>query len=432
MRPINKAAVHLPVSLFLAFELHYSLPGLGDRRPVLSHRRPPTILMHYDLPLYVLSFLLLDPPSTLARTSDLFHPRSWFSSPPQKRYDTFDVNPNGSTFLWILEDDYSGPTFFNYFGFYDGDDPTHGTVNYVNSSEAFSKGLAYVQDDGIVVMKGDNTTWLDDGVDRDSVRISSYAQYNTGLFILDLNQAPWGCGVWPAFWTLGSGTWPNTGEIDIIEGVHDNQHNQVAWHTKAGCYLNPNASFTGTVVETNGVNNTVCDGTVNYNSGCGITEWSRASYGPYFDAQGGGIFAMKWDENGIAVYSFYRAAIPVDIDNGSPNPSNWGVPVASLESADCDPLEYFANHSIIFDITFCGDWAGNSYATSGCPGSCSDRLKDPSNFVNASWSINSLKVYRKQILNGQVSAASPSPITRGSLTWGLTYLLIFVGILTSL
>lgn len=27
-----------------------------------------------------------------------------------------------------------------------------------------------------------------------SVRISSQAQYNTGLFILDLNRAPWGCG----------------------------------------------------------------------------------------------------------------------------------------------------------------------------------------------------------------------------------------------
>lgn len=24
------------------------------------------------------------------------------------------------------------------------------------------------------------------------------------------------------------------GEIDIIEGVHDNQHNQVAWHTGPG------------------------------------------------------------------------------------------------------------------------------------------------------------------------------------------------------
>lgn len=35
--------------------------------------------------------------------------------------------------------------------------------------------------------------------------------------------------------------------------------------------------------------------------GCGVTEWSQASYGPTFDAQGGGIFAMKWDQDGISV-----------------------------------------------------------------------------------------------------------------------------------
>jgi hypothetical protein len=40
-----------------------------------------------------------------------------------------------------------------------------------------------------------------------SVRISSKKQYNTGLFILDINRAPWGCAVWPAWWTLG-GNWP--------------------------------------------------------------------------------------------------------------------------------------------------------------------------------------------------------------------------------
>lgn len=53
--------------------------------------------------------------------------------------------------------------------------------------------------------------------------------------------------------TLGSGTWPavstlsfpmnvlkipvKNGEIDIIEGVHDNEHNQVTWHTEPGMSL---------------------------------------------------------------------------------------------------------------------------------------------------------------------------------------------------
>lgn len=35
----------------------------------------------------------------------------------------------------------------------------------------------------------------------------------------------------------------------------------------------------------------------------------------------------------------------------------------------------------MIDITFCGDWAGNSYIDSGCPGTCSDRIMNPKNFV---------------------------------------------------
>ncbi|GLB36174.1 putative glycosyl hydrolases family 16 [Lyophyllum shimeji] len=330
-------------------------------------------------------------------------PRAWPPLSPIAKRSNLNTNPDGSTFLWLPQDEYAGKTFFDRFQFFSDKDPTNGHVNYVDRSTAFAKQLVYVRDDGVVIMKGDDTTWLDKGVYRDSVRISSYAQYTTGLFILDLNRAPWGCGTWPAFWTLGNGAWPTTGEIDIIEGVHDNEHNQVAWHTRAGCTLTPEANFTGNIVQLNGQDNLDCNGLVNQNSGCGIIEWSRASYGPYFDSIGGGVFAMKWDENGIAVWSFYRAAIPKDILDGSPDPSQWGAPSAALEPKNCDPLQFFANHSIVFDITFCGDWAGNSYATSGCPGTCEDRLTDPGNFVNATWSINSLKVYRKQLIKGRIT-----------------------------
>jgi len=56
----------------------------------------------------------------------------------------------------------------------------------------------------------------------------------------------------------------------------------------------------------NGGPNLVCDGTVNDNSGCGTLEWSRASYGEYFDSQGGGVFATKWDENEITACAHER------------------------------------------------------------------------------------------------------------------------------
>lgn len=163
---------------------------------------------------------------------------------PTKR----ETAPNGSTILWVIQDTYEGSTFFDTFDFYTGSDPTNGMVTFVDQQTAMNDNLAYVTSDNKVIMRGDNTTQLAYGVNRNSVRITSQAQYNMGLFILDLEMAPWGCGVWPAFWTLGTGTWPYNGEIDIIEGVHDNQHNQVTWHTAPGCNLTQNTNFTGSIV----------------------------------------------------------------------------------------------------------------------------------------------------------------------------------------
>jgi hypothetical protein len=44
---------------------------------------------------------------------------------------------------------------------------------------------------------------------RPSVRLEGKRAYTKGLFIADIAHMPGNaCGMWPAFWTLGSGEWP--------------------------------------------------------------------------------------------------------------------------------------------------------------------------------------------------------------------------------
>jgi beta-glucanase (GH16 family) len=39
-----------------------------------------------------------------------------------------------------------------------------------------------------------------------------------------------GAGLWPAFWALGAGRWPDTGEMDVMENVGDPSWTSVALH----------------------------------------------------------------------------------------------------------------------------------------------------------------------------------------------------------
>lgn len=86
---------------------------------------------------------------------------------------------------------------------------------------------------------------------RMSVRIQSNSAFTEGLFLLDALHMPVGCGVWPAWWTVGP-NWPNGGEIDILEGVNFNTYNQVSIHTGvqngADCVIPSDFGGTGTLV----------------------------------------------------------------------------------------------------------------------------------------------------------------------------------------
>ena len=77
--------------------------------------------------------------------------------------------------------------------------------------------------------------------------------------------------------------------------------------------VSPDGPHSPNLQERDGSPNLVCDGTVNNNSGCGILEWSRASYGEYFASQGGGVFATKWDENEITACAYEPMGIARDV-----------------------------------------------------------------------------------------------------------------------
>ncbi|TRM65640.1 glycoside hydrolase family 16 protein [Schizophyllum amplum] len=288
---------------------------------------------------------------------------------------------------WTLADKYQGQAFFDQWNFFSDSDPTHGMVNYQDKGNAQNKGLAYVQDDGTFVMTVDETNWIDVGTNRDSVRIGSQKTYTQGLFIADIQAMPHGCSVWPAWWTVGP-NWPAGGEIDVLEGVHDQSVNQYTLHTSQGCTIDTNVQATGQI------GNQQCAVGGSDNTGCFFTDTQSNSYGqPFNDAQGG-VFAHIWTDDGIKMWHFPRASIPGDITSGSPNPDGWGEPVAYFSSSTCDIGSHFYEHELTLDITLCGDWAGATYSSVGCPGSCAERVANPVNFHDAKFIVNYVAVYQ--------------------------------------
>ncbi|GAA5999216.1 hypothetical protein JCM5350_003384 [Sporobolomyces pararoseus] len=259
--------------------------------------------------------------------------------------------------------------------------------------DSWDNGLVYIPEPkrDTAVMRVDSWTNLPYGKLRNSVRISSKQTVQLGsIVIADILNIPHGPSVWPAFWLVTSeGNWPYGGEIDIIEGVHDSVQNQATLHTAPGCTLSTPMQASGTILET------TCNAFENFNVGCGVQDQSKSSYGSGWNAAGGGVYATTFDETGVSVWNFLRDEIPSDITAGKPDPSNWGTPSARWDSSTCDMQKFFGPQSIVFDITLGGDWAGSNFNEFGYSGTWQDYIKKGSNFEQAFWEVNYVKVFQK-------------------------------------
>lgn len=186
----------------------------------------------------------------------------------------------------------------------------------------------------------------------------------------------------------------------------------MALHTTLGCSINDPGGYAGiSDVRESGkqrfsgsIKTDNCDvyalgqGT---NVGCSIATSESTTFGDGFNIGGGGVYAMEWTAQTISIFHFSRNSIPVDLSSGHPTPSTWGIPLA--EFSGCDLQEFIKNQSLVFDITFCGVWAGQDAvwkADATCSqtaATCEEYVaRNPAAFATSFWEINSLKVYQQQ------------------------------------
>ncbi|RDL38303.1 Glycoside hydrolase family 16 protein [Venustampulla echinocandica] len=307
---------------------------------------------------------------------------------------------------YSVKDTFDSTNFFSEFNFFSGDDPTGGFVEYVSAAAANLTSLAGYSNNA-VYLGVDHVTSNPAG-GRSSVRVTSNNAYTHGLFIADIAHMPGStCGVWPAFWTFGP-NWPSSGEIDIIEGVNDQTTNDITLHTSASCTMSTSGSLGGTKLADPNCNSG------NGNNGCGTTTTDTRNYGSGFNAIGGGVYAMDWTSSHISVYFFPRSDIPADITSGKPNPSSWGTPTTTFGGSGCDIDSHFKDHNIVFDTTFCGQWAGqvwdsNQHCKALAP-TCNEYVgKNPQAFKDAYWMVNSVKVYQDGSAQKRAEGVIPMP-----------------------
>ncbi|KAM4054797.1 glycosyl hydrolases family 16 domain-containing protein [Hirsutella rhossiliensis] len=318
---------------------------------------------------------------------------------------------------YSLDTTYDRKNFFQAFDFFTEPDPTHGFVEYVDQATAQQDGLigygrgnssrGYGKANNGTIVLGVDYKTVNPANGRRSVRVTSQQSFTHGLFLADIAHMPnAACGVWPAFWMFGP-NWPTSGEIDIIEGVNLQDKGTVTLHTSPGCTMSNEGTLSSTYLKDGDC------GASGTSAGCGQQTADTQNYGDGFNAIRGGVYATEWTSEHIAVWFFPRSAIPRDVASGQPNPETWGQPMARFAGGSgCDIDSHFSNNQLVFDTTFCGDWAGNpdvwgsDKTCAAKAATCNDYVAaNPGEFRDAFWEINSVKVFQQ----GQSGGQKPQP-----------------------
>lgn len=217
------------------------------------------------------------------------------------------------------------------------------------------------------------------------------------------------------------GTWPTSGEIDIVEGVSLKKQSLAALHVADVSKIDgDNSDQTGITQQNNCNYNDPAYGSGKNPTGCGILDGSTSSFGSGVQNSGGRVVAMEWTDDFIRVWSWAKGSTPSDVLGGTPNPDSWGKPAQLFDGANAHIKDRFGAQKMIFDTTFCGDWAGQTWADDGCVAktgfqTCKEYVAfRGSDFTESYWELNAVKIYQKKTPSISTTTSSSTTSSRST------------------
>lgn len=259
---------------------------------------------------------------------------------------------------WVAE----GKSFFDGWKFLWKDD-NHGSAEYLLKDAALKNGVAQAYDTHAIITAGKASPkykWK-----RQTAKIESYKSWKHFLVAMKYTHLPYGCGVWPAFFTLGTKQpWPKGGEFDILEYVNmDVSKSSV--HMGAGCTLSPQAvNKFGNMPDRNKMDYNCLTDYGQSKLGCAPNKWMKT--GQQWSQQPG-VVALEWTDEHIKIFAIPASEVPRDLESNRPNPENWDRWLFSyyplLESGCSSDL--LDPQKLLMQINFCGDWASKVWHLDG-------------------------------------------------------------------